>query len=182
MFKRHREVPPYSVVVHASQPSLARQEFIRQAATKRSFRMRDSFRVNLSTHDYVPTGDTEIAIRTELEHSGTSWRDSLHLLNLRNQVTATASLVLFRLEENAFRYEQGWVRRSHFNLKDIRQRVEAAELESLHTCEICGLSGKLREDGWIKTYATSTRAQGEQKSMAELSHETLRPAVAHRTL
>jgi hypothetical protein len=29
--------------------------------------------------------------------------------------------------------------------------AEAAELESIHTCEICGQPGELREDGWIKT-------------------------------
>jgi hypothetical protein len=28
----------------------------------------------------------------------------------------------------------------------IRQRIEAAEQESFHTCEICGQPGKLRED------------------------------------
>jgi hypothetical protein len=33
----------------------------------------------------------------------------------------------------------------------IRQRIEAAEQESFHTCEVCGQPGRLREDDWIKT-------------------------------
>jgi hypothetical protein len=33
----------------------------------------------------------------------------------------------------------------------IRRRIEAAIQESFHTCEVCGQSGKLREDGLIKT-------------------------------
>jgi hypothetical protein len=33
----------------------------------------------------------------------------------------------------------------------IRQRLEAAEQESFHTCEVCGQPGKLREERWIKT-------------------------------
>jgi hypothetical protein len=33
----------------------------------------------------------------------------------------------------------------------IRQRIEAAIQESLHTCEVCGQPGRLREDDWIKT-------------------------------
>jgi hypothetical protein len=33
----------------------------------------------------------------------------------------------------------------------IRRRLEAAEQESFHTCEVCGQPGTLREDSWIKT-------------------------------
>jgi hypothetical protein len=33
----------------------------------------------------------------------------------------------------------------------IRQRIGLAAQESLRTCEICGQSGRLREDRWIKT-------------------------------
>jgi hypothetical protein len=33
----------------------------------------------------------------------------------------------------------------------IRQRIETAIQESLHTCEVCGQPGRLREEGWIKT-------------------------------
>ena len=33
----------------------------------------------------------------------------------------------------------------------IRQRIGIAADESFHTCEICGQTGELREDGWIKT-------------------------------
>src|ERR1700722_8566292 len=33
----------------------------------------------------------------------------------------------------------------------IRQRIETAIQESLHTCEVCGQPGALREGGWIKT-------------------------------
>ena len=33
----------------------------------------------------------------------------------------------------------------------IRQRIEAAEQESFHTCEVCGQPGETREGGWIKT-------------------------------
>ena len=35
--------------------------------------------------------------------------------------------------------------------EDVRRRIEAAEGESIRTCEVCGKPGKLREDGWIKT-------------------------------
>ncbi len=33
----------------------------------------------------------------------------------------------------------------------VCRRIEAAELESFATCEVCGQPGKRREDGWIKT-------------------------------
>ncbi|HWY53919.1 MAG TPA: hypothetical protein VNZ03_05620 [Terriglobales bacterium] len=33
----------------------------------------------------------------------------------------------------------------------IHQRLFAAQLESLHACEVCGQPGELREDDWIKT-------------------------------
>ncbi len=33
----------------------------------------------------------------------------------------------------------------------IRQRLESSEQESLHTCEVCGQPGKLRDGSWIKT-------------------------------
>jgi hypothetical protein len=33
----------------------------------------------------------------------------------------------------------------------IRQRIGIASEESLHTCEVCGQPGELRENGWIKT-------------------------------
>ncbi len=33
----------------------------------------------------------------------------------------------------------------------IRRRIETAEQESLHTCEVCGRRGKRRENSWIKT-------------------------------
>ena len=33
----------------------------------------------------------------------------------------------------------------------VRQRIGTAAHESFHTCEVCGLPGKLREDGLIKT-------------------------------
>ena len=33
----------------------------------------------------------------------------------------------------------------------IRQRIEAAERESFHTCEGCGQPGALRGGSWIKT-------------------------------
>ena len=33
----------------------------------------------------------------------------------------------------------------------IRQRIEVAKQESLHTCELCAQPSKLREDGWIRT-------------------------------
>jgi hypothetical protein len=39
---------------------------------------------------------------------------------------------------------------SHSHRTDaIQQRIEAAELESVRTCEVCGKSGKRREDDWI---------------------------------
>jgi hypothetical protein len=33
----------------------------------------------------------------------------------------------------------------------IRKRIEAAQLESLRTCEVCGQPGNRREDDWIRT-------------------------------
>jgi hypothetical protein len=33
----------------------------------------------------------------------------------------------------------------------VCRRIEAAELESFATCEVCGRPGKRREGGWIKT-------------------------------
>jgi hypothetical protein len=33
----------------------------------------------------------------------------------------------------------------------IRQRIEVAEEESFHTCEICGRPGNQREGAWSKT-------------------------------
>jgi hypothetical protein len=33
----------------------------------------------------------------------------------------------------------------------IRRRIEAADQESLRTCEVCGQPGTLHEDSWIKT-------------------------------
>src|SRR5271169_4194714 len=33
----------------------------------------------------------------------------------------------------------------------IHRRIEAAELESLAVCEVCGQPGERRETGWIKT-------------------------------
>ncbi|MGB7848541.1 MAG: hypothetical protein WBL63_23210 [Candidatus Acidiferrum sp.] len=33
----------------------------------------------------------------------------------------------------------------------IRMRIEAAEGESLRTCEVCGQPGSRREGGWIRT-------------------------------
>jgi hypothetical protein len=43
--------------------------------------------------------------------------------------------------------------RIHVNHRNdtIRQRIEVAEQESFHTCEVCGQPGQLREVGWIKT-------------------------------
>jgi hypothetical protein len=43
--------------------------------------------------------------------------------------------------------------RVHVNDKNdaIRQRIEIAQHESLHTCEICGQPGRLHDDSWIKT-------------------------------
>ncbi len=39
---------------------------------------------------------------------------------------------------------------NHVN-EAIRQRIGAAQAESIHTCEICGQPRKLREKQWIKT-------------------------------
>jgi hypothetical protein len=33
----------------------------------------------------------------------------------------------------------------------MRQRLEAAKMESTRTCEVCGQPGALREGSWIKT-------------------------------
>jgi hypothetical protein len=33
----------------------------------------------------------------------------------------------------------------------IFERIQKAEAESHHTCEVCGQPGKRRENGWIKT-------------------------------
>ena len=33
----------------------------------------------------------------------------------------------------------------------IRKRIEAAQLDSLHTCEVCGQPGRRREGDWIRT-------------------------------
>jgi hypothetical protein len=43
--------------------------------------------------------------------------------------------------------------RIHVNGADdaIRQRIEAAEREPFHTCDVCGQPGALREGSWIKT-------------------------------
>jgi hypothetical protein len=43
--------------------------------------------------------------------------------------------------------------RIHVNDADdaIRRRLLDAELESFHTCEVCGQPGELRESDWIKT-------------------------------
>ncbi len=41
------------------------------------------------------------------------------------------------------------------------------------TCEVCGQPGQWREGSWTRLCATSTRTQGEQRNMAELSHEQL---------
>ena len=48
---------------------------------------------------------------------------------------------------------EGKVRRAAHPRADdaIRQRIEAAERESFHTCEGCGQPGALREGSWIKT-------------------------------
>jgi hypothetical protein len=41
---------------------------------------------------------------------------------------------------------------SHRHRTDaILQRIQAAEVESLHTCEECGKPGTLRTIGWIRT-------------------------------
>ena len=44
----------------------------------------------------------------------------------------------------------------------IRQRIDAAIQESFHTCEVCGQSGRLREDRWIKALCDEHDAAGRQ--------------------
>ena len=57
--------------------------------------------------------------------------------------------------------------RIHVNYANdaIRQRIEAAEEESFHTCEVCRQSGTLRESDWIKTLCDEhARARGSEKT------------------
>lgn len=45
----------------------------------------------------------------------------------------------------------------------VCRRIEAAELESFSTCEVCGRPGKRREVGWIKTLCDEhASAQGPE--------------------
>jgi hypothetical protein len=44
----------------------------------------------------------------------------------------------------------------------IRQRILAAREESFHTCESCGQTGRLREDGRIKTLCDEHDASGQE--------------------
>lgn len=48
----------------------------------------------------------------------------------------------------------------------IRQRIQTAQRESLHTCEVCGQPGKRREGGWIKTLCDehAANANGARKN------------------
>jgi hypothetical protein len=36
-------------------------------------------------------------------------------------------------------------------MRGSANRLEAAQQESFHTCEVCGQPGELREDSWTKT-------------------------------
>jgi hypothetical protein len=48
----------------------------------------------------------------------------------------------------------------------IRQRIEAAQQESFHTCEVCGQPGTLRENGLMKTLCEEhANAPGAQPSV-----------------
>ncbi len=44
----------------------------------------------------------------------------------------------------------------------IRQCIEAAVQESLHTCEVCGQPGKRREGGWINTLCDEHDASAQR--------------------
>jgi hypothetical protein len=44
----------------------------------------------------------------------------------------------------------------------IRQRIEAAQQESFHTCGVCGQRGKRREDSWIKTLCDEHESAAEK--------------------
>ena len=46
----------------------------------------------------------------------------------------------------------------------IRQRIEAAIQESLHTCEVCGQPGTLRENGLIKTLCDEHNASASRET------------------
>lgn len=39
----------------------------------------------------------------------------------------------------------------HFTSPEIEELIEKAEEESQNLCEVCGLFGKLRKGGWLKT-------------------------------
>jgi hypothetical protein len=45
----------------------------------------------------------------------------------------------------------------------IRQRLEAAQRESIHTCEVCGQRGKRREGGWTRTLCDEHAGAREQE-------------------
>jgi len=45
----------------------------------------------------------------------------------------------------------------------ISERITAAELESLRTCEVCGQPGKRREGNWIRTLCDEHAAGQEQE-------------------
>jgi hypothetical protein len=42
----------------------------------------------------------------------------------------------------------------------IRHRLEAAQQESFHTCEVCGQPGRLRKRQWIKTLCDEHMTDG----------------------
>jgi hypothetical protein len=42
----------------------------------------------------------------------------------------------------------------------IRRRILAAELKSLHTCDVCGPPGKRRGRNWIKTFCDEHVSDG----------------------
>jgi hypothetical protein len=48
----------------------------------------------------------------------------------------------------------------------IRQRIEAAEMESFHTCDVCGQPGERREVHWIKTLCDEHASQLGQENTA----------------
>jgi hypothetical protein len=44
----------------------------------------------------------------------------------------------------------------------IRQRIDTAIQESIHTCEVCGKPGELREARWIRTLCDEHNASGSR--------------------
>jgi hypothetical protein len=85
------------------------------------------------------------------------WR---HFENLEPLVAAFEQESGFQFEVLQVKEKFGSLRIHVNHANDaIRQRLGAAQLESLHTCEICGQPGKQHSGDWSKTLCDEHKAQ-----------------------